>query len=671
MEGAHRQLCAGFTNRLRRNNADRFTDVDRRPAREITAITGAANTADAFADQGTTDFHRLRADRFDRQDIGFVEQCSRWDHHFVGLGINDVFHRRATKDAFAQRCDDRTALNDGLHFKRTFGAAIKFDNRAILANINQTAREVARVRRLQCRVREALTSAVGRVEILKDGQAFLEVRDDRRFDDLARRLGHQAAHARKLLDLRLRTTRTRVRHHVDRVDRHFATLVGAIFIALHSLDFVHHGICHLVAATAPRVDHLVVLFLLRDQAILILLLEILYERAGIVNRADLRIRDDHVVLAERNACLECVLETQRHDRIGKQHSLFLACVTIDDVDNVADFFLGQQAVDDIERHLVVVWKALAEQHAPGGGFEALHDLFAGFVRLWDAADDLGVQCHGFCLQRLMHFDHVGDHHAFAGFAFLQHRQIIEAEDHVLRRDNDRLAVGGRQDVVGRHHQDARFQLCLEAQRHVHGHLVAVKVGVECRADERMKLDCLALDQDRFERLNAETVKRRCAVEHDGMFADDFIQNVPDFLALLFNPLLGLLESHRQTLGVEARVDERLEQLERHLLGQAALVELQFRPGHDDRTTRIIDAFAEQVLAEAALLALEHVRERLQRTLVGSRDCAAATAIVEQRVDRFLQHALFIADDDVGRAQFHQALQTVVAVDDAAIEIVQI
>src|SRR6185437_3941123 len=47
------------------------------------------------------------------------------------------------------------------------------------------------------------------------------------------------------------------------------------------------------------------------------------------------------------------------------------------------------------------------------------------------------------------------------------------------------------------------------------------------------------------------------------------------------------------------------------------------------------------------------------------------AVVEQRIDRFLQHALFIANNDVRRAQFDQPLQTVVAVDDAAIEIVEV
>ena len=234
-----------------------------------------------------------------------------------------------------------------------------------------------------------------------------------------------------------------------------------------------------------------------------------------------------------------------------------------------------------------------------------------------------------------------------------------------------LPLAGDEDVVGAHHQHARFELRLEAQRHVDGHLVAVEVGVERRADQRVELDRLALDQHRLERLDAEAVERRRAVQQHRMLADHLVEDVPDFLALLLDPLLRLLERHRQALGVEPGVDERLEQLERHLLGQAALVQLELRTGDDHRAARIVDALAEQVLAEAALLALEHVGQRLQRTLVGAGDDAAAAAVVEQRVDRFLQHALLVADDDVRRAQLDQPLQAVVAVDHAAIEVVEV
>ena len=289
----------------------------------------------------------------------------------------------------------------------------------------------------------------------------------------------------------------------------------------------------------------------------------------------------------------------------------------------------------------------------------------------EAALDLGVQRHGAGFERVMHLGDRAEHHALARLLVAHDRQVVEAEHDVLRRHDDRLAVGGMQDVVGRHHQHARFELRFERQRHVHGHLVAVEVGVEGRADQRMQLDRLAFDQHRLERLDAEAVQRRRAVQQHRMLADDLVEDVPDLRLLLLDELLGLLHGRCLAERLQARVDERLEQLERHLLRQAALVQLQLGTDHDHRAARIVDALAEQVLAEAALLALQHVGERLQRTLVGAGDDAAAAAVVEQRVDGFLQHALFVADDDVRRAQLHQPLQAVVAVDDAAVEIVEI
>lgn len=46
-------------------------------------------------------------------------------------------------------------------------------------------------------------------------------------------------------------------------------------------------------------------------------------------------------------------------------------------------------------------------------------------------------------------------------------------------------------------------------------------------------------------------------------------------------------------------------------------------------------------------------------------------VVKQRVDRFLQHALFVVDDDVRRLQLKKIAETIVAVDDAAIKIVEV
>ena len=203
------------------------------------------------------------------------------------------------------------------------------------------------------------------------------------------------------------------------------------------------------------------------------------------------------------------------------------------------------------------------------------------------------------------------------------------------------------------------------------HLVAVEVGVERRANQRVDLDRLAFHQHRLECLNAKTVKRWSAVQKHRMVLDDLFQNVPNNRLLLLDHFFRLLNGRAVPGLLQPVIDERLEQFERHLLRQPALVQLQFGTDHDDRTSRVIDALAQQVLAEASLLALQRVRKRLQRTVVCATQHAATAAVVEQRVDSFLQHALFVAHDDFRSMQVHQLLQPVVTVDDAAIEIVQI
>jgi hypothetical protein len=50
---------------------------------------------------------------------------------------------------------------------------------------------------------------------------------------------------------------------------------------------------------------------------------------------------------------------------------------------------------------------------------------------------------------------------------------------------------------------------------------------------------------------------------------------------------------------------------------------------------------------------------------------AMTTVVEERVDGFLQHALFVVNDHIGRLELHQILQPVVAVDDATVEVVKV
>src|ERR1700730_17668497 len=122
----------------------------------------------------------------------------------------------------------------------------------------------------------------------------------------------------------------------------------------------------------------------------------------------------------------------------------------------------------------------------------------------------------------------------------------------------------------------------------------------------MDADVFAFEEHRLESLNAETVKRRSAVEHHRMFPNYIFENVPDDRILLLDHFLGLLDGGAVTLRFELVIHEGLEKFERHFLWQTALVKFQLGADDDYRTSGVIDALTEQVLAEAALLALECV-----------------------------------------------------------------
>ncbi|CAB4933383.1 unannotated protein [freshwater metagenome] len=206
---------------------------------------------------------------------------------------------------------------------------------------------------------------------------------------------------------------------------------------------------------------------------------------------------------------------------------------------------------------------------------------------------------------------------------------------------------------------------------MHGHLVTVEVSVERCADERMNLDGLAFDQLWLEGLDAEAVQSRRTVEQNGMLCNDLFEDIPhDWTRALHHALCGL-DVLRVVEIDEPLHDEGLEEFECHLLRKSTLMQLQLRADDDDRTTGVVDALAEKVLTEATLLALEHVRERLQRTVTRASHWTATTTVVEQRVNGFLKHALLVVDDDLRRAKVKQTLQPVIAIDNATVEVVEI
>src|SRR4051794_276429 len=670
VERTQGQLRAGLADRLGGDDAHRVADRHELAGGHRHAVAALADARVGLALQ-----HRPHRDHepvrslaealADLLNLRSRDQLVRLEHLLARDG--EVTRREAARQ---RRVVDRDL--DGF-----LGTAVLLTHDHVLGHVHEAPRQVARVGGTQGRVGQALTRAVGRDEVLEHRQALHEVGLDRALDDLALRVRHQASHAGELADLLERATRARVGHHEDRVE---------------DVQVLLHRLTHLIGGRRPLLDDALVALLLRDQARVVLVLDLAHLALVAVEDGVLLGRDDDVVLRHRDAGLRREPEAQVLERVEHEGDRVRTVQVHERLDHVVHVALLQRLVDErvlvrvvalLERLLERALDALVEDDPPDG---------REHVATGAAAPVLGqvVQAHHAVLVRELGLLRGAEHVRTLAVLLLvplargdpllelvelvrlgTEGQVVRAQHHVLGGRRERRAVRRREDVVRRQHQEPRLGLGLGGQRKVHGHLVAVEVGVERLADERVDLDRLALDEHRLERLQAETVERRSAVQQDRVLLDDLLEHIPHLGDHRVDHLLGRLDVlHRLALD-EPGHDERLEQLEGHQLRQAALVQPQRRARHDHRSAGVVDALAEQVLAEPALLALQHVGQRLERAVAGARDRAPAAAVVEQSVDGLLEHPLLVVDDDLRRAQVQQPLQAVVPVDDAAVEVVQV
>ena len=206
---------------------------------------------------------------------------------------------------------------------------------------------------------------------------------------------------------------------------------------------------------------------------------------------------------------------------------------------------------------------------------------------------------------------------------------------------------------------------------MHGHLVTVKVSVEGRTGQWVQLDGLALDHTRLERLDTQTVERRSSVQKDGMALHYVLKNVPNNRFALVDDFLCRLHRFHDSALNELANDKRLVEFRGHILWKATLVQLQVRSNNDYRTRRVVHTLTQKVLAESTLFALQAVAQRLQWAVALGLHSTRLAGVVKQAVNRLLKHTLLVAKDDLRRLDFKQALQTVVADNYPAVQIVQV
>ena len=88
-----------------------------------------------------------------------------------------------------------------------------------------------------------------------------------------------------------------------------------------------------------------------------------------------------------------------------------------------------------------------------------------------------------------------------------------------------------------------------------------------------------------------------------MLTGHFVEGVPYNGFFPLDHLFGRANGVNLAEFLQPADDKRFEKNQGHLLRQSALVELQFRSDHDDRTSGVIDAFSEKIHPETTGLPL--------------------------------------------------------------------
>ena len=465
-----------------------------------------------------------------------------------------------------------------------------------MCHVDKTTGKITGIGGLKGGIGKTFTCTVRGDKVFEHGKTFLEVCKNRVLDDLTAfctcllGFSHKTAHTGELTDLVLRTTGTGIEHHVDCVE------------ALVSLrHLLHQHVGELGVDLCPDIDDLLVAFLIGDKTHLEVVHDFCHLSISFVDNLFLLRRDEHVAEVEGQTAAECHVVAEVLDVVEELCRAGDTALLDDDGDDVAERLLGQNLVE-ISYFLGDV--LIDEDTTDGSVLYDMADRIAVFVDIVDKDLDRCVERDAtFVICNLSLFGSV-ECMSFTFVAGAELGDIVQTEDHILRRHGDRRAVGRVEDIVRTEHEHLCFQNGFVAERQVNSHLVAVEVGVEARTSQRVQLDSLSFDEFGLECKNAESVQCRGTVEKYGMTFHHVFEDVPYDGFLTVDNLLGALDGLDNAALDELADDKRFVELGRHIFGQTALAHLEFRTDDDDRTCRVVDALTEEVLTETTLLAFE-------------------------------------------------------------------
>src|SRR3979490_2350134 len=150
MEGTHSELRSRFANRLSRDHPGRLAEFHQAPGSQIASVAHDANSPPRLAGEHRANLHPLDTGGLNRTRQIFSDLVVHVDNNLAFI-VFDLLERHAAHDSVAQGLDNLSGLDDTGDKNSVQGAAVVFTDDYVLRDVNQTARQVTRVGRLQSR----------------------------------------------------------------------------------------------------------------------------------------------------------------------------------------------------------------------------------------------------------------------------------------------------------------------------------------------------------------------------------------------------------------------------------------------------------------------------------------------------------------------------------------
>ena len=219
----------------------------------------------------------------------------------------------------------------------------------------------------------------------------------------------------------------------------------------------------------PDIDHLVVPLAVGDQTLDILLLDLANQILGLVEQGVFVVGNDHVVDTDGDTGLGRLPVRQGAQRVGQKHGGFLAAVAIHGVNEFGQLLLAHDPLTEAKGisggqiSYSKVRPTVVSSSSPSRRtlMAACRSTEPWSYAMRTSLTELNTPRTP-CRSTLVSL--------YSPWRTASRGSCDTGRGQCPGRHDDRLAVRGRQNIVGAHHEHPGFHLGFDGQGHVHGHL---------------------------------------------------------------------------------------------------------------------------------------------------------------------------------------------------------